>query len=41
MSGLEWPAVPTPGRIVCLPLGCPAQLVELSSCDGDGRLVAM
>ena len=41
MSGLEWPAVPTPGRIVRLPLGCPAQLVELSGYDGAGRLVAM
>jgi hypothetical protein len=41
MSALDWPAVPTPGRIVRLPLGCPAQLVELSGYDGAGRLVAM
>jgi len=41
MRGLEWPAVPTPGRIVRLPLGCPAQLVELSGYNGAGRLVAM
>jgi hypothetical protein len=41
VSGLEWPAVPTPARTVRLPLGCPAQLVELSGYDGAGRLVAM
>jgi hypothetical protein len=41
MSAREWPAVPMPGRTVRLPLGCPAQLVELSGYDGAGRLVAM
>jgi hypothetical protein len=41
MSGLKWPALPTPGRTVRLPFGCPPQVVELSGYDGAGRLLAM
>ena len=41
MSGLKWPALPTPARTVRLPFGCPPQLVELSGYDGAGRLLAM
>jgi len=36
-----WPALPTPGELVRLPLPCPPQLVELSSYDGSGRLIAL
>jgi hypothetical protein len=36
-----WPAVPTTGELVRLPLPCPPQLVELSGYDGTGRLIAL
>jgi hypothetical protein len=36
-----WPALPTPGELVRLPLPCPPQLVELSGYDGSGRLIAL
>jgi hypothetical protein len=36
-----WPALPTPGELVRLPLPCPPQLVELSGYTGGARLVAL
>ena len=39
MSG--WPALPSPGELVRLPLPCPPQLIELSGYTGGGRLVAL
>jgi hypothetical protein len=36
-----WPALPTPGELVRLPLPCPPQLVELSGYEGSGRLIAL
>lgn len=37
----RWTALPTPGRLVRLPLGCPSQLVELAGHYCAGRLVAI
>ena len=36
-----WPALPSPGELVRLPLPCPPQLIELSGYTGGGRLVAL
>ncbi len=36
-----WPALPTPGELVRLPLPCPPQLIELSGYTGGARLVAL
>jgi hypothetical protein len=36
-----WPALPTPGELVRLPLPCPPQLVELSGYTGGARLIAL
>jgi hypothetical protein len=36
-----WPALPTPGEVVRLPLPCPPQLIELSGYDSAGRLLAL
>jgi hypothetical protein len=36
-----WPALPTPGEPVRLPLPCPPQLVELSGYTGGARLIAL
>jgi hypothetical protein len=35
-----WPALPTPGEFVRLPLPCPPELVELSGYTGGARLIA-
>jgi hypothetical protein len=36
-----WPALPTPGELVRLPLPCPPQLIELSGYTGGARLIAL
>jgi hypothetical protein len=36
-----WPALPTAGELVRLPLPCPPQLIELSGYTGGARLVAL
>ena len=36
-----WPAPPTPGEFVRLPLPCPPQLVELLGYTGGARLIAL
>ena len=36
-----WPALPSPGELVRLPLPCPPQLIELSGYTGGARLVAL
>jgi hypothetical protein len=36
-----WPALPTAGELVRLPLPCPPQLIELSGYSGGARLIAL